>query len=225
MTKIYTQEELLDYLDNYPTKPTMRGFDADPSVPSTHYYRKHFGSWSNALKVLNITPGGSSKRKYTNEQLIGYLLDYPVKPTSDIFNIDKSVPCAATYRKYFGSWSNALIAANITPNKGGFDYHKPTIVYCLDFGGFYKYGVTQRTIEQRFSHGYPSYTVLYTKEMSLSAALRVERKYSELFKDSKYIPEHLSFHRETGGGCGGKTECFTYDCPKRLSAILARENV
>lgn len=58
MPKEYKEKELLDffprYVNEYNEIPTARDFDNTPGYPSCRTYQKRFGSWSNALKLVEL---------------------------------------------------------------------------------------------------------------------------------------------------------------------------
>ena len=133
--------------------------------------------------------------KSTVQELLQYVVNYPVKDN-----------CPNPYKSrivsYFGSWASALEAANLPPNIGGkFDETKPTILYLLDFGGFKKFGITQQTIQRRFS-GAPFFTVLDQLVLNLHEALEFEALIKAGVADRAFQPNLPWFARN------GKTECF-----------------
>jgi hypothetical protein len=135
---------------------------------------------------------------------------------------DSNVPPATTYRKYFGSWSNALAAAGITSNsstsKKSFSQKetKETVVYLVKFDEFYKIGTTQQTISQRLGGRYPSYTIVTTKSFpTLLQAKEVEKSILSLVKDCKYIPTNFPAEGR------GFTECFKPDV-ETLDQVLSQ---
>lgn len=151
-------------------------------------------------KSHQSSPTGSysyqkSAPKSTVQELLQYVVNYPSRDS-----------CPDPYRsrivRHFGSWGTALKAAGVTSNIGGnMDPTKPTTLYLLDFGDFLKFGITQRTIAQRFS-GAPPYTVLDTYTSDLDAILALEREISENVREYALIPADPWFERN------GKTECF-----------------
>lgn len=115
-------------------------------------------------------------------------------------------------RKEFGGWVKALEAAGLEQNCGGvWDWNKPATLYLLRFDGFYKIGVTQRQIEQRF-RGAPEYEVLDTYCSDLDEILALEREI--LSKVEPYLPENEWFKRN------GKTECFLFRDIKTLTELI-----
>lgn len=128
----------------------------------------------------------------------------------EYFNSKNSgVPPATAYRKFFGSWSNALNAAGVvTSSKPGSTYSQkvevPCKVYLLDFGDFYKIGITQQTLSQRFGGRYPPYTVILTLEMSLAEAKALEKQWLNTVKPYQFIPDCFPAEGR------GFTECFKY---------------
>lgn len=112
---------------------------------------------------------------------------------------------ASNVKRIFGTWTKALEAAGISGNIGGkFDPNKVTRVYLLDFGDFYKIGVTQQQIKSRF-HGAPPYTILDFVETDLDNAVYLEKELKKAV--TQYVAEHPWFDRN------GKTECFKTDRP------------
>lgn len=80
-----------------------------------------------------------------------------------------------------------------------------TTVYLLDFGDFYKIGITQQPLNKRFGPKYPPFQVILTLETSLMEARLIEKQWLEAVKEYKYIPD--TFPQEGGG----HTECFKLD--------------
>lgn len=159
-------------------------------------------------RVLGICrSGGKSGRpkEYTKEQLIEIMKSAPIH-TYDYFNSkDSGLPAGTTYRAYFGSWEAALKAAGLEPNQSTMKENVLTTVYLLDFGDFYKIGITQQPLNKRFGPKYPPFQVILTLETSLMEARLIEKQWLEAVKEYKYIPD--TFPQEGGG----HTECFKLD--------------
>jgi DNA-binding Lrp family transcriptional regulator len=135
-------------------------------------------------------------RKYSREELLEVVKEYKSQDS-----------CPMEYRHYirveFGSWTQALSAAGMRSRVGGvMDSTKPTTLYLLDFGEFYKVGITQRDLKHRF-RGAPKYEIidLYCSDLNYVAALEQEI----LSKVKRVQPEDPWFSRQ------GKTECFSSD--------------
>lgn len=139
------------------------------------------------------------------EKLIKIMQDAP-KVSYMYFNSkDSGTPAATTYRKYFGSWDNALQAAGITDNRRySMKEGIPTKVYLIEFDGFYKVGITQQSIKDRFHGGYPNYEVLMCIETTLEEARIIEKQWLESVKDFKFIAT------ESPAEGRGTTECFKF---------------
>lgn len=120
------------------------------------------------------------------------------------FNSKNSgVPAATTYRKYFGSWENALKAAGIATSSN-IKIDKPTHIYIVEFGDFYKIGITQQEIHERLGKRYPKYTVLLDIVTSYSEAKEIESKWLKVVKPFQFIPSNFPIEGR------GFTECFKY---------------
>lgn len=149
--------------------------------------------------------GGGRPKKYTKEQLIEIMKSAPIH-TYDYFNSKGSgLPAGTTYRAYFGSWEAALKAAGLEPNQPTMKEDVQTTVYLLDFGDFYKIGITQQPLNKRLGSRYPLYQVVLTIEAPLKEARLIEKQWLENVKEYKYIPDNFP----TEGG--GHTECFKLD--------------
>ncbi len=111
-TKVYTTEELLEYVRQFHKKynkvPVQLDFSSNANYPSFGIYKKHFGSWNNAIKLA----GFNNQFEYTREELLGYLTQFYKEngrpPSARDFDYNPTYPTARTYQSRFGSWSNAL---------------------------------------------------------------------------------------------------------------------
>lgn len=160
----------------------------------------------NSYNAKGRTPSenGGRPMEYTKEQLIKIMQEAPVH-TYNYFNSKESgLPAATTYRRYFGSWENALTAAGIPTNISSMKPGRPTIVYLLDFGDFYKVGITQQSLKDRF-RGYPSYSVVMSIETTLEEARILEKEWLENVKEYKFVPDFLPAEGR------GATECFRFE--------------
>ena len=82
---------------------------------------------------------------------------------------------------------------------GCHDKGKPTILYLVEFDGFYKIGITQKSIKERF-YGAPEYRVVDYLSTDLEFAFEMEASIKKFIEP--FIPENKWFERN------GKTECF-----------------
>ncbi len=98
---------------------------------------------------------------------------------------------------------------NIRGARGGnMSVTSPTTLYLIKFEDFYKVGVTQQKLKDRFS-GAPEYSVIDTMTTSLEEAWELEKAIKAVVKP--FIPEHSWFIRN------GRTECFKTE--KQLTAL------
>lgn len=81
--KVYTDEELLNYLKGFYEKnkriPVKRDFINNPEYPGHDTYNKRFGSWNKALILAGIDIDKKIIRRnkiYKNEELLNYLKDF-----------------------------------------------------------------------------------------------------------------------------------------------------
>lgn len=154
---------------------------------------------------LGLVGPSGRPAEYTKEQLIKLLQDSPNKTYNYLNSKESGLPAATTYRKYFGSWENALIAAGLPLNISSMDSTKPTTVYLLYFasGDYYKVGITQQSLAERFSGRYPTYEIILELSMELKKARELEKLWKDSVKEFRYIPE--DFPKDYSSGA---TECF-----------------
>jgi predicted transcriptional regulator len=89
-----------------------------------------------------------------------------------------------------------------------------TTLYLIKFEDFYKVGITQQKLKDRFS-GAPGYIVIDTVSTTLDNAWELEKAIKESVQSMRYVPEHTWFIRN------GRTECFKTDKPiKALEDLL-----
>ncbi len=150
-----------------------------------------------------------AKRHFTSEELLAAVKEYrshdALKRAS---SGNPDIPNPKTVQERFGSWGEARKLADVYESTGVMQPHWPTILYLIKFDGFYKVGITQRTVRERF-WGYPEYElideVLYP---DLESAYETEQEI--LSKVSLYEAAELSGK--------GKTECFKDE--RELCALL-----
>ena len=133
-------------------------------------------------------------------RLIKIMQEAPIVSYMAFNSKDSGTPAATTYRKYFGSWENALTAAGVS-NSCSLKSDRATIVYLVEFDGFYKVGITQQTVAQRLQ-AHPQYTIVMQIQGTLEEAKRIEAQWLDNIKHLKYIP--TTFPAEGRGF----TECF-----------------
>lgn len=159
------------------------------------YWRK---SWRHSLRntYKDLYSGTDQEVKY---RLIKIMQDAP-QVTYNYFNSkDSNVPSATTYRKYFGSWENALEQAGIITKSD-----KPVRVYLVEFDGFYKIGITSQTINERLGSRYPKYTVVMEIVTTVEEAKQIEREWLVNVKQYQFIPTNFPSEGR------GFTECFKF---------------
>ena len=172
-----------------------------------------FGTINNWKLKWGIKHKNSYKEIYTGtvgevqERLIELMRAAPEISYSYFNSADSPVPPATTYRKYFGSWSAAMVAAGVSNSPkvsvGVQKAGKCTTLYLVEFEDFYKIGITQQTVHQRLGGRYPRYKILAEKVFDTPYLAKVEEKrLLQLVKPYKYIPTNFPVEGR------GFTECF-----------------
>lgn len=166
----------------------------------------------NEVKYLRRHAGVSSKNSYKDlykgtdneirDRLIKVMQEAPIVSYMYFNSKESNTPAATMYRKYFGSWEAALLAAGVA-NICTLKKDKPTILYLVHFlEGFYKIGITQQTVHQRLGGRYPKYDIVLQHHLSLEEAQKLEKLWLNNVKDFKYIPDNFPSEGR------GFTECF-----------------
>lgn len=197
----YTDDDLLDILRLSGTY-SIRSFEKIPGMPSVKTYQNRFGSWNAAVERAGGVPISihDGVKKYSNEKLLQILLDNPGK-TREEFRNDKTLPDPSTYTNRFGSWTKALEMVGLPTGKSSLTNTHVYLIHFID-EDFYKVGITQQGIRQRF-YGHPKYEVLIDMVFSnLEDAKIKEQEWLYNVKDYIYSP--INFPQ----GRRGQTECF-----------------
>lgn len=199
------EEELLRLF----VKAGMNSVQIANELDSTEYQvykkRKLMGLVNSKVRTKKYPDLYSGSDDEIRAKLIELMRSAP-KVSTDYFNSkDSDVPVAATYKKYFGSWDNALLAAGISKSKCSLKEHLDTIVYLVDFGDFYKIGITQQTIRKRLGPSYPPYEIILQIVTSLDEAKRLESNWLSNVEKYKYRPNNFPAEGR------GHSECFKVD--------------
>ncbi|MBN2423007.1 hypothetical protein JXB41_07310 [Candidatus Woesearchaeota archaeon] len=115
----YTKEQLIHFLKKLSKElkktPTADDINKKKKYPCSSTYVNRFGSWNNALKQaglkLNIFFHYNKKELIDNLKQIYKELGRV--PKSKDIKGKKWMASYSTYKKYFGSWNNALNKAGI----------------------------------------------------------------------------------------------------------------
>ena len=121
--EIYSDEYLLDRLQEYVDKfghPRKIDVKQTRTMPCPATYRRRFGSFSEALKMVGVQ---GSEIRYSDDELIELLQEKAEKmgrtPSQVAVTQDDNYPSHTTYINKFGSWAEACKLAGLEPNKGG----------------------------------------------------------------------------------------------------------
>lgn len=134
-SKTHTEEELLDHLRQFYEEngrpPTTEDFNNNPIYPSHSTYKRKYGSWSNALKLVGldvdtmvvngIIETNDQKCRYAEIKIINHFTQHPV----DLAGENKNSPCDG-----------------ICPNGKIYDVKSSKLIYdreCYNFGTNNKY--------------------------------------------------------------------------------------
>ena len=171
--KDYTNEELLDMLRKKAKElgrsPSGDEVNDDVNMPNRSTYDKHFGSMNNALKLVGLEVRYQF-RSWTKGELLQKLREKfnedGVCPTQRDIDKDSSMPAKGNYRKYFGTFNNAVREAGLFPN---YNLSKDELIKMLKTLSF-KLRRTPTRIDVNGADGMPSYTPFVEKFGSYTAA-------------------------------------------------------
>lgn len=100
---LYTESELLNFLKQYYEKnrrsPTARDFDNDSEYPSPEPYKRRFGSWSKALKLVDLDADSMTKKGIldTSQQKARlferYVIEHFDHKPKDLSGENQNSPC------------------------------------------------------------------------------------------------------------------------------------
>lgn len=136
---------------------------------------------------------------WSDEELLNAVETY--KTCDNLFeaaSFNKTLPYPQRVFSRFGSWNIAKLILGLELSKVGLKPEMDTILYLIKFKDFYKVGITQRTIKQRFIFGYEEYKIIDSIILDLEAALESEKELLEIVKPYKFEPINFK----------GYSECF-----------------
>ena len=145
------------------------------------------------------TLGIFTKKRYSKEELLDILRNTKNSGARHFMD-SPELPSVNTYQRHFGSWNNALIAAGLPINTACLQEDRATTLYVIKFPEFYKVGITQSSIDRRFSgKKYPKFDIIYQYKTSLTNAEILEKWCLNYLSEYMYEPDIF---------VGGHTECF-----------------
>jgi hypothetical protein len=119
LPKDYSDEALIEILKSLHIRlgksPTGMNLRENRDLPQEGQYLRAFGSWNNALALAGLKP--NRVHRFTKSDLIS-ILQREAKllgsvPKASHFSGSKSLPSQSRFRDHFGSYANAVEAANL----------------------------------------------------------------------------------------------------------------
>ncbi|WP_435078840.1 homing endonuclease associated repeat-containing protein [Halococcus sp. AFM35] len=113
----YTDTELLgvlhEFADKHGNPPTAPEINNADDLPTVDTFIRHFGTWNDALDAAGFEP---RLRRRSNEELLTELREFASDgeyPTHTAVGDCEDMASPSTYKRRFGSWSDALDAAGL----------------------------------------------------------------------------------------------------------------
>lgn len=155
------------------------------------------------------TPNTQWLKELSKEEVLNFIQKYK---TAEAMDYTENVPGHKSCQKILGvsSWKECLDLAGVPINTGGrLCLDSPTTFYIVRFKDtdsttFFKYGITQRSPEQRYS--LKSIDIVSQVIGSLTYCRDLEQRFSLAVSSRKYIPKDYKFH--DSDKYGGYTECY-----------------
>lgn len=161
------------------------------------------------VQRLNLAKSSSQWMKnLSKEETIALIQKYK---TSEAMDYTEGVPGHKSCQRILGvsSWAKCLEIAGIETKKTAkFDSAKKTCFYIVEFEdidkkSFRKFGITQRTVQERYSS--KNIKIIAQVYSTLDHCLDLEKRFETLVKSRKYMPKNPRFYNS---GHGGYTECY-----------------
>lgn len=112
----FLKQLVLDITKKLNRRPKRYEIEEEYGIQLSKVFKKHFGSYNNCLKELDIIP---QSRKYTDAELeeafMRFVNQYHRTPSCNDF-IYGDYPSHTVYQDRFGSWVNACIHYGFKPN-------------------------------------------------------------------------------------------------------------
>ena len=161
--------------------PSAKDFRGNSNYPSGVTVQNHFGSWNKGIEAAGFVPKTQNKR-YKDcskegciEAIQRFYKENNRSPTYNDFIKNPNYPSNTTVARCFGSWVNALIAANVKLNtykgygqptsaKDTHIYRSQAEAYFVDNFLFEKYNYQ---IEPRYPNNINKYYDWYIPELNL----------------------------------------------------------
>lgn len=112
-------DQLLDKIeamanDNGKT-PSFKEFSQAYGTGFGQSVQRTFGTWTEAVKILNLTPRETSQPRHNRDSLLQILIDFKLRNKREAVYKDTrfsgQLPSGPTFSKFFGSWGEAKEAA------------------------------------------------------------------------------------------------------------------
>lgn len=119
----YHEEQLLRWINRLADgdePPTEKEVNAHPQAPHADTYRRHLGSFTEAVRQAGYTP--STHVDYSKEELVDWidrLADGDTPPTREQMRMHDESPPKHAFVSVFGGWGAAVTSAGYTPRRGG----------------------------------------------------------------------------------------------------------
>ena len=118
-------EELLEMLREFASElgrtPTIDEVIVNPSMPHYSLYKKRFGSWNNAIRMVGDLQINRFDRNLPDKELLDTLRNFASElgriPRTEDVDANPSMPHHTLYERRFGGWNKALQMVGLQTNK------------------------------------------------------------------------------------------------------------
>ena len=178
----YTETELLGHLralaNELGRPPTLEELNAADNRPSFKPFRRAFGTWNVALTAAGFDPNHAMSHTepegYSDTELLTHIRELAEElgrqPTQDEMHQADGRPSESTYKRRFGSWSDAIEQAGLESGRKTSSYSETELLDLLrDLAA--ELGETPSVRQLNAAEDYPSRAVYRSRFGSWSAAL------------------------------------------------------
>lgn len=129
---MYTKEDVIASIKALAVKlgkvPSFGDYTKHKCKPTGPVVIDRFGSWNAALTAAGFTEHSYLSEEQLLQALREYYKEYNKTPSTREFDSDKKYPNTVTYKRYFGSWNNALELAGLPLKQ-----RKPKVPYTKEY--------------------------------------------------------------------------------------------
>ena len=108
----FTDSQLIEFIrtlaNTLGRTPTITDLANAPNYPSSTTYSRHFGTWTNAVKLAGFVPARTITPEFLLSELNRFYEEFGRSPTPRDLDFNRDYPSRGSYKRYFGGYKVAL---------------------------------------------------------------------------------------------------------------------